>query len=48
MGHNAGSTEREIHSNTGLPKEDRKISVKQPTLTSTRTRETTTNKARRE
>ena len=28
MGHSKGSPEREVHSNTGLPKEDRKISKK--------------------
>ena len=42
MGH---SSEREVHSNTGLPKEDRKTSNKQPNPTSKRTRGTTTNKA---
>ena len=41
MGHSKSSAEREVHRNTGLPKEDRKISNKQPNLTSTRTRETT-------
>ena len=48
MGHSKGSMEREVHSNTGLPKEDRKISNKQPNPTSTRTRGTTTNKAQSE
>ena len=42
MGHSEGSPEREIHSNIDLPKEDRKISNKQPNPTSTRTRGTTT------
>ena len=46
-GHSKGSPEREVHSNTGLPK-DRKISNKQSTSTSKRTRGTTTNKAQRE
>ena len=32
MGHSEGSTEREVQSNTGLPKEDRTISDKQPAL----------------
>ena len=30
MGHSKGSPEREVHSNTGLPKKDRNISNKQP------------------
>ena len=30
MGHRKGSPEREVHSNTGLPKKDRNISNKQP------------------
>ena len=29
MGHSKGSPEREVHSTTGLPKEDRKTSDKQ-------------------
>ena len=41
-GYREGSPEREVHSNTGLSKEDRKISNKQPNPTSTRTRGTTT------
>ena len=45
MGHSKGSPEREVHSDTGLPKKDRNISIKQPNPTSTRTRGTTTNKA---
>ena len=48
MGHIISTTEKEVHSNTGLPKEDRKISNKQPNLTSTKTRGTTTNKAQSE
>ena len=47
MGHREGSLEREVHSNTGLPKEDRKISNKQPNFTPKRTRGTITNKAQR-
>ena len=43
-----GSPEREVHSNTGLPKEDRNTSNKQPNFTSTRTGGTKTNKAQRE
>ena len=42
MGHSKGSPEREVHSDTGLPKKDRKISNKQPNPTSTRTGGTTT------
>ena len=37
MGHSVGSPEREVHSDTGLPKKDRNISNKQPTPTPTRT-----------
>ena len=37
-----------VKSNTGLPKEDRKTSNKQPNPTSKRTRGTTTNKAQSE
>ena len=37
MGHREGSLEREIQSNTGLPKKDRNISNKQPNPTPTRT-----------
>ena len=48
MGHSEGSSEREVHSNTGLPKKDRNSSNKQPNPTSTRTGETTTNKAQSE
>ena len=42
MGHSEGSPEREVHSNTGLTKKDRKISNKQPNPTIARTRGTTT------
>ena len=45
MEHSEGSPEREALSSTGLPKEDRKISNKQPNSTFTRSRGTTTNKA---
>ena len=44
MGHSKGSPEREVHSNTGLPKKDGNISNKQPNPTSIRTGGTTTNK----
>ena len=37
----AGSPEREVHSNIGLPKKDRNISNKQPNPISTRTGGTT-------
>ena len=47
-GHSEGSLKREVQINTGLPKEDRKISNKQPNTTSSRTRGTTTNKAQSE
>ena len=48
MGHIKGSPEREVHSNTGLPKvsylfkKDRNISNKQPNATAKRTQGTTT------
>ena len=42
MGHNEGSPEREVHSDTGLPKMNRNISNKQPNPTSTRTQGITT------
>ena len=45
MGHGEGSPEREVHSNTGLPKKDRKISNKQPNPTPTRTQGTMTKTA---
>ena len=48
MGQSGGSPERELHSDTGLPKEDRNISNKQPNPTSTRTRGTTTSKIQSE
>ena len=32
MGHSKGSPEREVHSNTGLPKKDRNISINNLTL----------------
>ena len=39
MGHNEGSPQREVRSNTALPKNDRNISNKQPnSTTSTITR----------
>ena len=42
MGHSKGSPEREVHSDTGLPKKNRTISNKQPKHTPPRTRGTTT------
>ena len=42
MGHNKGSLEKEVHSNSDLPKKHRNISNKQPNPTSTRTRRTKT------
>ena len=48
MGHSKGTPEREVHIDTGLPKEDSKISNKQPNPTSTSTRGTTTNKGQSE
>ena len=45
MGHSKGSPDREVHSNTGLPKNDRNISKKQPNPTPTRTGGTTTKTA---
>ena len=45
MGHSEGSPEREVHSNTGLPKKDRNISNKQPNPTHVRTQGTTTKTA---
>ena len=45
MGHSKGSPEREVHSNTGLPKKDRNISNKQPNPTPTETRGITTKTA---
>ena len=46
MGHNEGSPQRKVQINTGLPKEDRKISNKQYDPTYKRKRGTT-NKAKR-
>ena len=43
--HSKGSPEREIHSNTDLPKKDRNISNKQPTPKPIRTQGTTTKTA---
>ena len=45
MGHNKGSPERAVHSNTGLPKKNRNSSNKQPNHKPTRTRGTTTKTA---
>ena len=42
MAHGKGSPEREVHSDTGLPKKNRNISNKQPNNTPTRTRGSTT------
>ena len=42
MGHNKGSPEKEVRSDTDLPKKNRNISNKQPNLTPTRTQGTTT------
>ena len=42
MRHSKGSPEREVHSDTGLPKKDRNISNKRPTSMPTRTGGTTT------
>ena len=42
MGHNKGSTEREVHSNTGQPKKNRTISTEEPNTVPTRTRGTIT------
>ena len=48
MGHNKGRPEREVHSNSGLPKKVRNISNKQPNPKATRTGGTTTNKSQSE
>ena len=45
MGHSEDSPEREIRTDTGLPKKDRNISNKQSNPTSTRTGATTIKKA---
>ena len=37
MGHSEGTPEREVHSDTGLPKTNRNISNKQPNPMPTRT-----------
>ena len=42
MGHIEGSPEREVHSDTGLPKKNRNTSNKQPTCKLTTTQEITT------
>ena len=42
MGQSEGSPEREVHSNTGLPKKNRNSSNKKSKHTSTRTQGTTT------
>ena len=42
MGHSKGSPEREVHSNTGLPKKDRNMSTKQLNPMPKRTQGTTT------
>ena len=42
MGHRVGGPEREVHSDTGLPKKYRNISNKQSNPTSIRTGGTTT------
>ena len=44
-GQSEGSPEREVLSNTGLPKKDGNISNKQPNTTPTRTRGTITKTA---
>ena len=41
MRNSKGSREREVHSDTGLPKKDRNISNKQPNHPPTRTQRTT-------
>ena len=41
MGHSKGSPEKDVHSDTGLPKKNRNISNKHPNRTPTRTQETT-------
>ena len=45
MGNSKGSRERELYSNTGLPKTNRNISNKQPNHKPTRTQGTTTKTA---
>ena len=46
MGHSKSSSERKVHSITGLCQEIRKFSDKQPNSTPKRTRKRTTNKAK--
>ena len=48
MGYSEGSPEREVHSDTDLPKKDRNMSNKQPNPTSTRNGRTTTKKSQSE
>ena len=48
MGHSADSPEKEVHSDTGLPKKDRNISSKQPNTTTRTTGGTSTNKSHNE
>ena len=48
MGNSEGSLEREVHSDTDLPKKDRNISNKRPNPIPSRTGGTTINKAQRE
>ena len=45
MGHRKGSHEREVHRDTGLPKNDTNISNEQPNPTPTRTQGTKTKTA---
>ena len=45
MGHSKCSPEREVHSDTGLPKKNRNISNKQPNPTPIRTQGTRTKTA---
>ena len=45
MRHSKGSPEREVYSDTGLPKKNRNISNKQPNSTYTRTGRKTTKTA---
>ena len=45
MGHSEGSPEREVHSDTGLPKKDRNILNKQPNHTPAITGGTSTKTA---
>ena len=47
MGHSKGSPERQVHSETGLPKNDRNILNKQPNPTSTKAGGTTKPRAGR-